>query len=224
MTDAEPTGASKPSKEARKKRKARLELIATIIMGVAAIMVTWSGFQNNKWSGRHKVLSAQAGGLDRESNLLELEAAQAQVLDYTTFEEFLLAHIKGDEVHANFYRNMLRPEIREVVDGWFEKWEKDPDSVPKTPLHLEEYEAHLSQHQKALELREKRDGVLEQAQEADRNSDHYVYITLIVAFCPFFAGVSTKLKQPGTCYVLLGISAVSLLTGGVICAILPVAT
>ena len=73
----------------------RVELLATIIMALAAIFTAWAAFQSAKWSGEQATSFSKAGATRTESTRFDTRAGQLTSIDDNLLEvrPLLLAHV-----------------------------------------------------------------------------------------------------------------------------------
>ena len=79
----------------------RAELVATVLLAVAAVATAWSGYQATRWNGEQ----AKASG---RTNAIRIEAARAQGLaqaqtqvDVATFIQWVDAYAKHETALAS---------------------------------------------------------------------------------------------------------------------------
>lgn len=117
----------------------RTEIVATVLLGLAAVATAWSSYQAARWNGEQTKASSQ-------TNALRIKAARAQGLaqaqteiDVATFIQWVDAYAKDDARLATFYRRRFRPEFKPAVDAWVTARPlKNPDA-PLTPFATPRY-------------------------------------------------------------------------------------
>ena len=62
-----------------------LELAATVLLAVAAIMTAWAGFESAKWGGVQATLFSEAGANRTESTRFSTLAGQLAQVDISTW-------------------------------------------------------------------------------------------------------------------------------------------
>jgi hypothetical protein len=215
----------------------RIELIATIVMALAAILTAWCAFQATKWSGIMAIEFSAANGTRLESTRADTLAGQQRAVDVNVFtqwldavaaeiEEGVIAPVseagyepQPDTLSA-FYFARMRPEFKVALDAWLATEPlTNPDAEP-TPFTMAEY------RQEAAELADER---LEEADEhrqaaldANQNGDNYVLTTVGFALVIFFAGVSSKLSEKRNREIALGVAVFLFVFGLVALGLLPV--
>lgn len=184
-------------------RRDRIELVATILLAVAAIATAWSSYQATRWNGETTKASGRV-------NALRIEAARAQGLaqgqiqvDIAMFFQWADANAAGDQGLEDFYLDRFRPEFRPAFDAW---WLSDPLSdpmAPATPFAMEEYQLQARDEAERLDAEAEATAAI-----VRRNIQHganYVLGVVLFAVALFFAGLSTKLRGTWTRRVLLAV-------------------
>ena len=203
-----------------------LELAATILMAIAAILTAWTAFQSAKWSGVQAIHFSEAGAARTESTVFSTRAGQQALVDvsvYTTWLTTLQNDIRaGDEdippsaseyvpssdTLSGFFFNRFRDEFKPAVDAWLDSEPfSDPDA-PGTPFDMPEYQ--LAAVTMAEDLMADADESGRLARVANQNSDDYVILTVLAAMVLFFAGLSTKLLKTRNRVLTLGLAVVLL--------------
>ena len=183
-----------------------LEIIATVVLALAAVATAWSSYQATRWNGE------QAKDTSRV-NALRIDAARAQGLaegqtqvDIAVFIQWVNADASEDRELADFYADRFRPEFRPAFDAWLATDPLTNPDAPPTPFAMDEY-------QLAAEADAERYDAEEEAMAAivRRNvqrSANYVLAVVLFAVALFFAGMSTKLKGSGSRKALLVVGCV----------------
>lgn len=190
----------------------RVELIATIIMSLAAIFTAWAAFQSAKWSGEQAIAFSKAGASRTESTRFDTRAGQLATIDVSLFTSWLNAY--NDDLNAGiissepgevyeptertlsgFLFQRFRDEFRPAVDAWLIEFAGNRDAAPPTPFAMEEYV--LADAEEAARLQQEADNFAADAGQANQNSDDYVLTVVAFALVLFFSGVSSKLSKKG---------------------------
>ena len=134
----------------------RVELLATIVMSLAAIFTAWAAFQSAKWSGEQATAFSKAGAARTESTRFDTRAGQLIAIDVNVFTAFAAAinddrnegliefgpgipYRPLDGTLSGFWYERVRPEFRPAFDAWLELFANDRDNAPPTPFAMEEY-------------------------------------------------------------------------------------
>jgi hypothetical protein len=213
-----------------------LELAATILMAVAAILTAWTAFQSAKWSGVQAIHFSEAGAARTESTVFSTRAgqqAQVDISGFTTWLTTLQNDIRsGDaEVPASaaqyvptslsgFFFDRFRDEFKPAVDAWLDSEPFDDPDAPGTPFEMPEYELEAATMADDLMVDADESGRL--ARVANQNSDDYVILTVLAAMVLFFAGLSTKLLKTRNTVLALGLAVALLIFDLILVLRLPI--
>lgn len=201
----------------------RIELIATIVMALAAILTAWSAFQAGKWSGIQAIEFSNANAARVESTRADGLANTQRSVDVNVFTSWLDAvanEIQTGQIEpvstsgyepvpgtlSAFYYERMRDEFRTALEAWLASDPLNDPDAPKTPFAMGEYR---------LESADQAEILLDQAAEhrqlaldANQNGDNYVLTTVGFALVIFFAGVSSKLAATRNRWIALGLAIV----------------
>ena len=212
----------------------RVELVATIIMALAAIFTAWAAFQSAKWSGEQATAFSKAGASRTESTRFDTRAGQEASVDIALFTSWLAALnsdvnasaivLDTSEVYqptpgtlSGFLYERVRPEFRTAFDAWLLQFAAG--SAPPSPFAMSEYE--LANAIEADRLKSVADDFAVSAGEANQNSDDYVLTAVAFALVLFFGGISSKLASVANRYLALGISTVLFVGATAVLILLP---
>ncbi len=203
-----------------------LELAATILMAIAAVLTAWTAFQSAKWSGVQAINFSDAGAARTESTVFSTRAgqqAQVDISGFTNWLNALQADIRAGDVVpppsdagyeptpdtlSGFLFERFRGEFRPAVDAWLDTEPLTDPEAPGTPFEMPEYE--LEANTMADDLMNAADESARLARVANQNSDDYVINAVLAAMVLFFAGLSTKLLRPRNRILTLGLGVVLL--------------
>jgi len=177
------------------------EVVATVLLAVAAVATAWSSYQAARWNGEQAKTASR-------TNAVRVEAARAQGLaeaqteiDVATFIQWVDASAHDDEVLTDFYEERFRDEFRPAFDAWLATDPLTTPGAPPTPVAMPEYELEAETQAKELDGQE---AVL--AAQVRRNiqrSTNYMLGVVLFAVALFFAGISTKVHGRGSRTALL---------------------
>lgn len=198
MTDATAT-EPKPDHKPRN----TFEILATLLLAVAAVATAWSSYQANRWNGE----SVKAGA---RTTALRLDAARAQGLseaeqevDVATFIEWVNAYATDDQELQDFYRARFRDEFKPAFEAWVAMEPLENPDAPATPFKLKEYQP--ASKTEATRLDAAAAVSAQRVQENLQRSANYVLAVVLFAVALFFAGISVKLSTPRLRIALLGL-------------------
>lgn len=212
----------------------RIELVATIIMALAAIATAWCAFQATKWSGIQAIEFSNANAGRVESTRVDNIANTQISIDVDLFTGWLDA--VAEEVESGqippvsengyepvdgtlsaFYYDRMRDEFRPALDAWLTTAPLTDPNAPGTPFEMEEYQ--LAAAQEADDLLEQSAEDRQDALDANQNGDNYVLTTVGFALVIFFAGVSSKLVARRNRWITI-VLAMVLFAGGMVAVVL----
>lgn len=206
----------------------RVELLATILMALAAIFTAWAAFQSAKWSGEQATSFSRAGAARTESTRFDTRAGQQAGIDvaiFTSWLDALNAELRTGEIEplgdtetytptpgtlSAFYFERMRPEFKVALDAWLQLKPLETEGAPPTPFVMDEYV--LENAVEAIRLQDVADQHAADAAVANQTSDDYVLTVVAFALVLFFGGISSKLGEARNRYLTIG-AAVFLFSG-----------
>ncbi len=187
------------------RRTVAVEVLAAVLLSLAAVATAWSGYQVNRWNGEQ----VKAGG---RTNALRIEAARAQGLaeaetqvDVATFIAWMDAYATGDARLQDLYESRFRADFKPAFDAWLATAPFDDPTAPLTPFRMREYD--LESAQKAKHLDRAAEASAQSVQQNLQRSANYMLAVVLFAVTLFFAGVSARLTSPRVRGALLTIGA-----------------
>jgi hypothetical protein len=174
------------------RRTDRLEVVATVLLAVAAVATAWSSYQAMRWNGE------QARAASR-TTALRIEAARADGLsdsqtevDVATFIQWIDATARDDADLQEFYENRFRPEFSVAFDAWMETGPLTTPGAPLTPFAMDDYQTSASVETERLD--EASAASSEMVTRDIQRASNYVLAVVLMSVSLFFAGISTKLR------------------------------
>jgi hypothetical protein len=184
----------------------RAELLATILLAIAAVATAWSSYQSARWSGVQAIDFSRANASRVESTRASTEAGQKLQIDVITFTQWANAYAAKETELADFYFKRFRREFKPAVLAWIAtKPLKNPDAPP-VPFSMPQY--RLAAEAESKRLLSKAEAATAEAQQSNQRSDNYVLAVVLFAASLFFAGISTKLSDPLQRTSILGLGYV----------------
>ena len=117
----------------------RVEVVATVLLAVAAVATAWSSYQASRWNGE------QAKAASR-TNAIRIDAARAQGLaeaqteiDVATFTQWVDAYARDETELADFYFKRFRAEFKPAVNAWVATRPLRNPNAPLTPFAMPQY-------------------------------------------------------------------------------------
>jgi hypothetical protein len=197
-------------------RLIRVELLITVVLAVASVLIAWAALQSAKWSGEQAIHFSEAGANRTESTRFDNRATSLILLDTQTFlqwgqavqTEAILAAESGVErsdptnfdpanpTLSGYFFSLFREEFRLRVVVWLEGGgaSNPAGSSPFLPFqdYIDESVPAAAESARLAEVAEERSAL---ARVDNQNSDDYVITVVILATVLFFAGVSNKMKS-----------------------------
>ncbi len=171
-----------------------LELLATILLAIAAVATAWSSYQSSRWSGIQAIDFSEANAARVESTRASDQAGQQIQVDVLTFTQWVNAYAAKDRELTDFYWERFRDEFKPAVNAWVATRPlKNPDAPP-TPFVMPAYK--LAKEAESNRLLDEAEQATADARQSNQRSDNYVLAVVLFAASLFFAGISTKLAEP----------------------------
>jgi hypothetical protein len=216
----------------------RVELLATIMLAVAAIFTAWSAFESAKWSGVQAIRFSEASAARTESTRYDTRAGQLVQIDIALFTDWLAA-VSADaergvippvgtgdpyepvpDTLSGFLFERMREEFRPALDAWIASRPLTNPDAPPSPFAMDEYVVADALTADALVEEAEEKGQL--ARQANQNADNYVLTTVMFATVLFFAGISSKLVRQRNRYLAFGFGLLVLLVAAIIVLSFPI--
>jgi hypothetical protein len=181
----------------------RLELVATVLLALAAVGTAWSGYQAARWNAEQSKAAARATAARIESAKADALADSQTQVDVATFTSWVDAFAQDQTELADFYFKRFRAEFKPAVDAWVATRPRRNPNAPLTPFAMPEYK--LQARADADQLAETAESWTAKARRNVDRSTNYVLGVVLFAAVLFFAGMSTKLSTPNLRRALLGV-------------------
>jgi hypothetical protein len=200
----------------------RVEVVATVILALAAVATAWSAYQASRWHGEQAVAFSHANAARVESTRASDLADTQKEIDVGTFSQWVDAYARHETRLAAFYRKRFRAEFQPAVAAWIATHPLTNANAPLTPFAMPNYRlaatARADQLERAAEAA---------AAEAARDIDHandYVLAAVLFSAALFFGGISTHLHRSQLRAVVLGVGCAVLIGALAWVATLPVSS
>jgi hypothetical protein len=172
----------------------RRELVATVLLAVAAVATAWSGYQATRWNGEQTKASSR-------TNAIRIDAARAQGLseaqkevDVATFIQWVDAYAHRETELTTFYERRFRPEFKPAFRAWLATRPLTNPDAPLTPFVMPQY--RLAAEAEAERLDAEAEVSSAQVRRNIQRASNYVLGVVLFSVSLFFAGMSTKLTSP----------------------------
>jgi hypothetical protein len=208
---SEPIDPPEPKAKSPSRAERRLEIVATVLLSVAAVATAWSGYQAALWDGIQSSDYTQASAARTKAAEHHLEANQQRIIDLDMLENYLNALALGEQRLADFYQSRFRDEFEPAFEAWIALQPLTNPNAPNSPLQMPEYQ--LASEAQGKALNDQAEAKFISGEQANSTSDTYVATTLFFASVLFFAGISERFEYRRARMFLLSIAAISLLLG-----------
>ena len=169
----------------------RTEIVATVLLSLAAVATAWSGYQATRWNGEQTKASSR-------TNAIRIEAARAQGLseaqkevDVATFIQWIDSYARRETELTTFYERRFRQEFKPAFDAWLATKPLTNPSAPLTPFVMPQYT--LAAEAEAERLDAEAEVSAAQVRRNIQRASNYVLGVVLFSVSLFFAGMSTKL-------------------------------
>lgn len=170
-----------------------VELVATVLLAVAAVATAWSSYQASRWSGEQSIAFSASNAARVNASRASARADQLSQVDVSTFIAWADAYASRDTMLADFYFRRFRAEFRPAVEAWIATRPLRNEQAPLTPFAMPQY--RLADRDTATRLDAEAAMKTELAKRNNQRSDNYVLAVVLFASSLFFAGISTKLAR-----------------------------
>jgi hypothetical protein len=198
----------------------RIEIVATVLLALAAVGTAWSGYQASRWNGEQAKAFSRANATRIEASRASSLADAQTGIDVATFTQWVDAYALKRTELANFYFRRFREEFKPAVDAWIATRPLRNPNAPLTPFAMPQYK--LAARVDAAELDAEAEVLSAKARANVQRGTNYVLGVVLFAVALFFAGMSTKLRERRLQVVLLALGVTVFLATVVWLATLPV--
>jgi hypothetical protein len=172
------------------------DLLATILLSVAAVATAWATYQAAHWRSEQGLAGNRSTTARIQANRFSGVANRQIQIDALTFTHWVDAYTRGDAKLATFYFRRFRPEFRPAVNAWAATKPLTNRDAPLTPFSMPQYRSAANAEADRLEAK----GAVESAnaQGDVQRADRYTLCVVLFATSLFFAGISTRLRTAGS--------------------------
>lgn len=169
-----------------------IETLSAILLSLAALGTSWSGYQAGLWNGQTATYFNQAGALRVESVRNSGIASRNVQIDVQLFTNWLGATATNNQALADFYRTRFRPEFVPAFEAWLASRPLENPQAASSPFELPEY--RLVAQEEANRLEREAGAMFEEGIAASEIGDRYVLNTVILALVLFFSSLVSNFK------------------------------
>lgn len=181
----------------------RLELLSVMLLALIIIFTAWSAYQSTLWGGIQTFKLADVNAASRQAAELNVKQGQYSMVDAMMFFQYVNAVNNNDQKLSDFYLERFRPDFKPAVQAWLDTNPFDNLNAPPHPFVMKEYKRTFAeQAEQKIKIAESK---MNEAQQANQNSDNYVLFTVIYASILFLGSIATKfssLRLNQICFVI----------------------
>lgn len=206
---APPVATAEEAESPKDAAKRRYELMAAILLGLAALATAWAAYQGGKAGGDELAAFTESNQALADANFFFSQGNSTLATDNQLFLAFVEAANGGNPELAEFIRaTVINENLGAAMDWWAATEEAlTPfDDLEGNPYQYVDYEEGAALQATAEEK-------LAEAQTVGQRGDAYDLASVLLAVSLFFGGISIIFDRPSTINVLLAVSAVTLVLG-----------
>lgn len=180
----------------------RIEVIVAVLLGVAAVVTTWSSFQSGQLSGRVQSNFSQGIRIADEASQAYNTAVANDIRDRSLFLEFAKAAEADDEATAQYvFQTLMSPELAAAVEWWSDQ----PDESGFDSPFVDENPAWSNEaFETAQALDAEAQSQFDEAERIGGEADDFERLSVVLALALFFLGIAGLSRQRR---VMLGLAA-----------------
>ena len=192
------------------------------MLGIIMVGISYCSYESHLWLGVQTFLLREVNTDSLLTAKEELTQGTHTVVDVMTFTQYSNALIRNEQNLSNFYYQRFTPEMKIAVDAWLQTDPLKNPTAPSSPFAMSEYNrTHVLL---AQQFAEKTNSELEQAQQANRNSSSYVFLSVLYSSALFIDGVIGRTSNKKLSQVLLYITMAITIIATIILIQIPTAT
>ena len=183
----------------------RTELVATVLLALAAVATAWSGYQATRWNGEQAKASSRTNAIRIDASRAQgLSEAQKEV-DVATFIQWVDAYAHRETELTTFYERRFRDEFKPAFNAWVATRPLTNPTAPLTPFVMPQYRVAAEEEAKRLDSEAEVSASI--VRRNIQRSSNYVLGVVLFAVSLFFAALCTKLAAPNLRKVTLALGA-----------------
>lgn len=172
------------------------DLLATVLLAVAAVATAWATYQSSHWRSEQALAGNRSTAARVEASRAAGLANGQALVDVTTFTQWIDAYATGRRDLADFYFRRFRPEFRPAVTAWLATHPLSNPRAPLSPFKMPQYRS--AAQAEADRLGAKATAETATAEAHVERADRYTLCVVLFATALFFAGISTRLRTERT--------------------------
>jgi hypothetical protein len=120
-------------------RSDRLEIVATVLLALAAVATAWSSYQASRWNGEQAQAASRANASRTNAARAAALASSQTQIDVATFIQWVNARELHRNGLADFYRLRFRSEFKPAFAAWLATRPFVNPAAPSTPFAMPSY-------------------------------------------------------------------------------------
>jgi hypothetical protein len=188
-----------------------VEVVTAVLLSMAALAIAWSGYQASRWTGEQAKAFSRANAARVESTRWSSLANSQTEIDVATFTQWVDAYARNETMLADFYRKRFRPEFKPAVEAWIASRPLKNPEAPLTPFATPQYRLAARAESERLEAKAAAEATV--ASSNIQRATNYVLGVVLFSSALFFGGISSRIGNPRTRVVILGMGCLVLLVG-----------
>lgn len=205
--------------------RTRLEIIGTVLLSIASLVVAWCTYQSTLWNGEQDFRMAEANIYYRRANEFTVLAAQQREIDASITLSFMDAVIEKRQDKINYFLKRSNAQLSSVLSEWLNTKPLQNSNAPAHPLEMNTYKRLMQASKNSSDsAMRKAESLWQEAKRNNTYSDSYTLFTVIFSLVVFLCAVGTKLTRIKIAYSsLIFAGSVFLITLILLIVTMPVA-
>lgn len=183
-----------------------------MLLALIIVFTAWSAYQSTLWGGIQTFKLVDVNAANRQAAELNIQQGQYTMMDVMMFTQYVNAINDDDQKLSDFYFDRFRPDFKPAVQAWLDTNPLDNSNAPPHPFVMKEYkQTFADQAEQKLKIAESK---MDEAQQANQNSDNYVLFTVIYASILFLGSIATKfssIRLNKICFII-GVASFTVIT------------
>jgi len=202
-------------------KKHRVDLFATILLSLAAVLSALSAYQASRWYSEMNVSLGESSTLRATAAKDDREVNRQILADMMIFLEWTDAFRGNDTTLMTALHDRFSEPLKKSFPVWLALEKKGAANLlpAGTPLDLEQYS--LERQKESSKLVDQSESIFMNAKKAARIGDSFIFSLVIFSLALFFGAVCTKVDTHYLQVILFWMGAVIMTVGIIIIVRLP---
>lgn len=201
------------------RRHELISIAEAVLLSIVTLTAAWSGYAAAKWEGRASVQLAHATLARTEASSQASNAITIRAQDTVNFGIWFNAYLAGDVLGQALAEHRFRPDYDVAFRAWLATNPFTNQRAPRSPAYMRQYILPGEAAMRRLDHTASED--FAQGEEAGKNGEDYIRVTVILASVLFIVGISSQFKKHEIRFALAAVGAVLLILGAVAILQLP---